>query len=81
MNQEQAWRASMVLGTDLEFDGETAPSADSEPDSDSEPWLAGYPWDGGDDREFDEAERGIGDADGAMEQFAIRGGLGESVEQ
>jgi hypothetical protein len=80
-NQEQAWRAPLVLGTDLEFDGETSADADKEPDSDKEPWLAGYPWDGGDDREMDEAERGIGDMDGAMEQWGVRGGLGERVEQ
>jgi hypothetical protein len=33
------------------------------------------------DREWDEAEQGIGDMDGAMEQYGIRGGLGERVEQ
>ncbi|MGB7698871.1 MAG: hypothetical protein WBL57_06095 [Methylovirgula sp.] len=33
------------------------------------------------DREWDEAEHGIGDMDGAMEQFGIPGGLGERVEQ
>jgi len=56
MNQNRAWRASIALGTDLEFDGDTCPDADKEPDADWEPWLAGYPNDGGQDLELDPAE-------------------------
>ena len=72
-NQEQAWRARLVLGTDLEFDGDTRADADKEPDADGEPWLSGCPSEGGDDREMDEAERGIGGGDGAMEQYGVNG--------
>jgi hypothetical protein len=144
LNQEQAWRSPLVIGTDLEFDGEGVPDADKEPDVDLEPdnddepslgsrdrdvdqlaWSAGgssycdaavdlehdnadrepslgsrnaldqMNWSRGsrDDREDehngrepdedferDPAENGVGDEDGAMEQWGVRGGPGERIE-
>ena len=47
----------MVIGTDLEFEGDGVPDADKEPDADGEPSLAGCPNDGGQDLELDEAEQ------------------------
>jgi hypothetical protein len=57
LSQEQAWRSPLVIGTDLEFDGDGVPDADKEPDADGEPSLAGSPNDGGQDLELDEAEQ------------------------
>lgn len=45
-----------------------------------EPWLTGTPSKGGDDREEDPAESGIGDHDGAMEQYGHLAARGERVE-
>jgi hypothetical protein len=101
VNQEQAWRADgWFRGSDLEFDGETAPSADAEPSlgapeqmhalcCNQQRWTQGRRDDREDehdgcepdeDFEMDDAERGIGDDDGMLEQFpGLRGGLGERV--
>jgi hypothetical protein len=88
LDQGNAWRAPMVLGTDLELDGETAPSADSEPSLGSPErcppvhWAQGGRDDREDDdqREWDPAESGVGDVDGMIEQFPnTRGPYGERV--
>ena len=76
-NQED-WARSRG-GDDREFD-----TADDEP-SLAAPERTGcqISWARGadEDLEWDQAEDGLGDQDGAMEQYGIRGGLGERVDQ
>jgi hypothetical protein len=79
IDQKLAWAGgrSWCGESDLEFDGETAPSADSEPSlgscelSNQERWAKGGSDDReeDDEREWDPAEDGIGDKDGAKEQY------------
>jgi hypothetical protein len=88
VNQEQAWSSGWFQGSDLEFDGETAPSADSEPSLGSPEHCPQVHWAQGgrddreddDEREWDPAESGVGDVDGLIEQFPNRRGpYGERV--
>ncbi len=77
-DQDIAWAGAhgWCRGEDLEFDGETAPSADSEPSLGSPERCPQVHWAQGgsddrehdDEREWDPAEDGIGDYDGLAEQ-------------